>query len=352
MKLKLDAKTVAALTLPNGKDEEFFWDTELENFGVRLRRFARGVLRNYVAQYRVGQRSRRVTIGSADMLVLGQAREAARKLLAKVALGHDPQAERETKRQAQARTFKAVVADYLDAKQPQLRPASFRVSKLYLTGPYFRPLHPMAVSAVTRTDVAAAVRAITRSHSSNTAGAARRALSAFFAWAIADGLLGDGANPVDGSHRPADPEPRDHVLTAAELVNVWRACGDDDYGRIVRLLILFGARRQEVGGMRWSEIDLDAGTWRLPKERSKNGREHVIALPPEALAILSSTPRRADDHLFGFRDAGFTPRLRQGSRRSTGVSQACARGGCTTFAAASPPAWLTWASSPTSSRRA
>ena len=231
MKIKLDAKTVAGLALVDGQNETFFWDTELEGFGLRLRgRRRRGPLRKYVAQYRFAQRSRRVTIGSADKLTLGQAREAARKVLAKVALGHDPQAEREAKRQAQARTFKAVVADYLDAKQPQLRPASFRVSKLYLSGPYFRSLHPMAISAVTRTDVAACVRTISRNHSTNTAAAARRALSAFFAWAISDGLLGDGANPVDGSHRPADPEPRDHVLTDVELVNVWRACGDDDYG--------------------------------------------------------------------------------------------------------------------------
>ncbi len=306
MKIKLDAKTVATLTLPDGKDDEIFWDAELENFGVRLRRRRGGFFRKYVAQYRVAGRNRRVTIGSADMLVFGQAREAARKVLAKVALGHDPQAEREAKRQAQARTFKSVVADYLDAKQPELRPASLRVNKLYLTGPYFRPLHPAAINAITRTDVAGCVRAISRSHSTNTAAAARRALSAFFAWVIADGLLGDGANPVNGSHRPADPEPRDHVLTDAELVKVWRASRDDDFGRIVRLLILLGARRQEVGGMRWDEIDFDAGTWRLPKERSKNGREHVIALPQEALAILSSTPRRADDHLFGFRAAGFT----------------------------------------------
>ena len=71
-------------------------------------------------------------------------------------------AEREAKRQEQARTFKAVVADYLQAKQPELRPASFRVSKLYLKGPYFRSLHPMAINTVTRTDVAAAIRTIAR----------------------------------------------------------------------------------------------------------------------------------------------------------------------------------------------
>ena len=55
----------------------------------------------------------------------------------------------------------------------------------------------MAIGAVTRADVASSVRTVTRKHSSNTAAAARRALSGFFSWAIADGLLGNNANPVD-----------------------------------------------------------------------------------------------------------------------------------------------------------
>ena len=63
---------------------------------------------------------------------------------------------------------------------------------------------------------------------------------------------------------PDDPASRDHTPTEAELVAIWNACGDDDFGRIVRLLILLGNRRQEVGGMRWSELDLAAGTWTLP----------------------------------------------------------------------------------------
>ena len=115
MNVKLDAKTVAGLVLADGQNEAFFWDAELGGFGLRLRRRCGAPFRKYVAQYRVAQRSRRVTIGGADKLTPTQAREAARKILAKVALGHDPQAEREAKRQAQARTFKAVVADYLQA---------------------------------------------------------------------------------------------------------------------------------------------------------------------------------------------------------------------------------------------
>jgi integrase len=231
-----------------------------------------------------------------------QARDAARKLLARVELGGDPQAEKETRRRQVARTVGALAAAYLDAKQPVLRPESHRVTKLYLVGgPYFRALHPLAVTAVTRSDVAAAIRSIVRNHSTATAVAARRALSAFFAWCAAEGELGDGANPVDGSHRPDDPTPRDRVLTDAELVAVWNGSGDDDFGRATRLLILLGSRRSEVGGMRWSEVDLDTGIWTLPAERSKNHRSHAIALPPPGLAIIESVPRTSRDHLFGDR---------------------------------------------------
>jgi integrase len=308
VKLKLDAKTTAGLTLSKGRDEEICWDAELEGFGYRLRRRSDGGLyRTWVTQYRANGRTRRITVGAAERLTPVEARQAARKILARVELGEDPQAEKEAKRQQAARTVRSVVASYLEAKQGELRPESFRVSKLYLMGPYFRVLHPLAVDAVTRADVATCIRAIVRKHSVPTAAAARRALSAFFAWSIADGLLGNGANPVDGSHRPADPTPRDRVLADVELVAIWNACGEDDTGRIVRLLILLGSRRQEVGGMRWSELDLGADTWTLPAERSKNGRSHTLALPPAALAIIQAVPRTDRDHLFGDRaGAGFT----------------------------------------------
>jgi integrase len=310
MKLRLDAKTIAALALPKGRADEICWDAELEGFGLRLRRRAGGgTLRNWVTQYRANGHTRRITIGSADKISPAQARDAARKLLARVELGHDPQAEKEAKRQRAARTFKAVVEDYLAVKQSELRPASLRVTKLYLTGPYFRPLHRLAVDAITRADVASCVRTIMRKHSTSTAAAARRALSGFFAWAIADGLLGSGANPVDGSHRPADPKPRDRVLSNAELVAIWNAVDvDDDYGLIIRLLILLGARASEIGGMRRrGELDLDASTWTLPAERSKNHRAHTITLPPAALAIIEELPQTDRDHLFGSRaEGGFT----------------------------------------------
>ena len=198
LEVKLDAKTIASLTLPAGKLDEIFWDGELPGFGYRLRRLGDRVEDSYVVQYRSGGRTRRPTLSAA--LLPHEARLAARKLLAGVTLGADPQGEREAKRRMEAQTFHAIAALSLDARASELRPASFRVAKLYLTGSYFRPLHPVAINEIGHADVAACIRRIENAHSACTAGAARRAVSAFFAWAIAEGLRAP-PNPVIGTRR-------------------------------------------------------------------------------------------------------------------------------------------------------
>jgi integrase len=304
MKLRLDTRTVTALALSPGQRELFAWDTELPGFGLRLQ----GSKRTYVAQYRSNGHTRRPTIGPVDRLTTTQAREAARKLLAKVSLGHDPQGEKAAQRLRAALTFVKVAEAYIAAKQDEWRPASLRAYKRYLlAGAYFRPLHAMALDEIKHPDVAARLSAITRGHGAHTASAARRAIAAMFKWAMEEGWC--GSNPVIGTRRPAEAPARDRVLSDAELVAIWRACDgcDDDFSRIVRLLILLGSRRQEVGGMRWSELDLDAGTWILPAARSKNHRAHTVALPPTALAIIRAWLRLDRDCLFGDRsERGFT----------------------------------------------
>jgi integrase len=296
MKLKLDNKIIKALTLAKGRAEDFAWDTELENFGLRLRRGADGVRRTWVVQYRTHGRTRRHTLGSTDRLSLAQARAAARKALASVSLGADPQAEREAKRTAATRTFAAAVESYLAAKA-HLRPGSLRINRLYLKGPYFGPLKNVPLADITRADFAARLTAIGNERGPRTAIAARRLASALCAWAVQEGWL--ESNPIVGTRKPAAPPARDRVLSDLELAAIWRACGDDDFGRVARLLILTGARRQEIGGMCWSEIDLPAGTWTLPASRSKNHRAHTIPLPEAAHSILGEVPQNGREQLFG-----------------------------------------------------
>jgi integrase len=83
------------------------------------------------------------------------------------------------------------------------------------------------------------------------------------------------------------------VLTDRELAAIWNAC-DDSSGRIVRLMILTACRRQEIGGLKWSEIDTDRGSVTIDAARTKNHRSLTLTLPPAALAILASVPRRGE----------------------------------------------------------
>src|SRR6516164_1003322 len=281
--MKLDAKSVGALKL-DGKKDAIAFDDNMPGFGYRLRLGGGGkVLRSWVVQYRRGGATRRLLLGSAAVLGAEAARAAAKKALAKVALGEDPQAERIDRRGKDKLSLRSVVDEYA-TKERDVRPRTFRELKRYLTGGFFKPLHAIPVDTVTRRDVAARLVAITREHGSIVAARARAALSTFFVWAMQMGMVEN--NPIIGTIQPKDGKPRERTLSDDELAAIWRACPNNDYGRIVRLLILLGARRAEVGGMRWSEVSFERGTWTLPSGRSKNGGTDTVPLLPSGLEII------------------------------------------------------------------
>jgi hypothetical protein len=209
--MKLTQKAVAALTLPVGKTDHFEWDDELPGFGFRLRLAAGSKInRTWTVQYRHAGSTRRLLLGSAAALGAEAARAAAKKLLAKVALGEDPQADRRDRRSKDARTLKATVADYLAMKQRELRARSYTEQTRYLTGPYFWPLHSLALDQITRKDVAARLNRISLENSPIVAARARAKISALFSWALAHGLC--EANPVVGTLAPKGSTARARVV--------------------------------------------------------------------------------------------------------------------------------------------
>jgi len=239
--MKLDQKSAAAQELESGKTEQFFWDDELKGFGLRLRNEGGRLHRTWVVQYRTKGRQRRQTIARFEKLRAKQARDAATVVFAKVALGEDPQAVKEAERASAARALRIVVTDYLAMKESTLRPASYRVTRIYLTGRYFRPLHSRGVAEIGRADIVPCLNRITRDSGRVTASRARAALSAFFTWAMKQGYV--DSNPVIATEDPGPAQERERVLSDSELVAVWKACPDNDFGKIVRLLILTGWRR-------------------------------------------------------------------------------------------------------------
>src|SRR5262249_54414851 len=232
----------------------------------------------------------------------------AKERLPKAPGGQDPPGERAPRRDADKNTLRKAVDEFLAVKQRELRPRSFVETKRYLVGnQYFKPLHTMPLDTITRRDVAPCILRIARESGNPAATQARAKLSGFFAWAMTMGMV--EANPVVGTHEPAHNKPRERVLSDVELAAVWRACGDDEFGKIVKLMILTGGcRRQEIGGMKWSEFSTDGTAWTLPAVRAKNHRACTWPVLPAMRAIIDTVPRIVGrDQLFGERaDRGFT----------------------------------------------
>jgi integrase len=298
--VELTKSSLASLSLPDGRDELFVWDDDMPGLGVRLRK---GGSRTWVAQYRVGGRQRRESLGDVRKVTIEDARKIARNRFAQVELGLDPGADRAARARAEL-TLAKVVDAYVSAREDVWRPSSRGPIKYYL-GVLWKPLHERPIETIKRADVAARLHVLTKENGRTAAARARANLSALYNWAAKEGFC--ESNPVAATNDPAAGiQPRDRVLSDSEVAAIWHACREDDFGRIVKLLILTGCRCAEIGKLPWKEVDLAAGTITISGSRTKNHRALELPLPPIALDILRATkPPEGRDYVFGRDGKGF-----------------------------------------------
>jgi integrase len=294
---------IRRLKLGVGEKDRILWDPEMPGFGVRIR----STKTVYIVQYRFQKASQRESLGDVRKLKVEDARKVARQFFAKIELGVDPREEKRKADQASeaARlTLKAVSELYLKARESRMRPSTYKAAKDYFEVKW-APLHRKPVGAIDRKAVSEQIRRITSDHGATSAARARGNLSAMFAWAMREGMV--EANPVVGTNNPIEGRPgRDRVLTDEEIRIIWQHCRDDDFGRIVRLLFLTACRRDEIGWLRWPEVDLQGSRLLLPAERTKPGRALELHLVPSARTILTQATKRVDrEIMFGQSDGGF-----------------------------------------------
>jgi integrase len=289
-------RDVDQLKAPADRVDAYFFDDDCQGLSVR---FQAGKS-SWVVHYRAGEVRRRVTLGSLKGLRLKDAREKATRIVQEARDGKDVLAERRKTRAKAADSLRRLIDLYLAryAKTRQ-RPRTYLETERMLLKAC-APLHDRAVEIIGRRDVADLLATIANERGGVTANRARAQLRAVFSWAMRGGLA--EANPVIGTEPPAQERSRERVLSEGELAEVWRAAeGMGEFGIIVRLLLLTGQRRDEVAGMRWSELDLaHKALWSLPGERTKNHRSHEVPLSTQALKLLAARLRRSGrDLLFG-----------------------------------------------------
>jgi integrase len=283
---------------------EVVWDTEVKGFGIR-RHTTEGVY--YLVRYRFNgeQTFKRIgrhgAVGPNGMsLIPDSARNEAKRLLGLVASDTDPK----TREMRPAETFGVEVERYLAKRKETMKPRAYEEIERHLMK-HVKPMHRARLAEIDRRALAVRLAEMEIEKGPAARNRVRSSLSAFFTWAVKEGLL--DANPVTGTAKADEGGARERVLTQAELAEVWAALTQDHFGDIVRLLILTGQRRDEIGALGWSEVDLARDLIALPPERTKNKRLHELPLSPQARVILERQLRRnSRDLIFGLGVGGFS----------------------------------------------
>lgn len=264
------------------------WDSTVVGMGVRNQ----GGRPTYFVTTRLNGRDVFMTIGKhGSPWTVELARKEARRLLALVAQGINPNKE---KRETQDRPiFAATSKIFLSEHGVKLKPRTLeeyeRLFKLHLT-PFFGK---MDLDAITNADAS-------KFHSSmaakpRAANFALAVLSKFMSWCEQTGRRKQGTNPCVGIKKYRERKV-ERYLSADELSAVGEAIQKAELAKTetvwglaaLRLYILTGARRDEILTLKWSYVDYDREALRLPD--SKTG-EKIIKLGSLAIEVLKAIPR-------------------------------------------------------------
>jgi integrase len=255
--------------------------------GLALR-LSYGGNRSWVYFYRISGRLRRMTLGTYPGLSLADAREAWRNARNDAQSGREPTRPRDPTDIDS--TFERALENWLkrDQSANRTKDAIKRLIDKDAT-PAWRHRH---IADIGRSDVLDVIDKVVDRGAPITARRLHAHLHRFFTWHTGRGKI--SLNPMAHMPKPGAETRRDRVLSDRELVAVWKAAGELGwpFGDAIRLLILTGARREEIGGLNWAEIDSD--TIKLAGERTKNGEPHTIPLALPATTVLQHVPRIAN----------------------------------------------------------
>ena len=259
-----------------------------DGFGLYLV-LAKAGGKSWVLRIQKDGRRRDFGLGSAIKVPLKLARERAQELRELVERGIDPVAERA--KAAGIPTF-AVSAKTVHAENE----SNWKNAKH--AAQWINTLETYAYPAFGNRSVAdidaAAVRdclAAIWLEKPETARRLRQRINTVIDWAVGKGYRETGlALPVIDKALPKQRAKVKHhaALPYAELPAFMRKLRESEsMGRLaLEAVILTAARSGEVRMMTWGELDLAAATWTVPAERMKAGREHVVPLSPEAVALF------------------------------------------------------------------
>lgn len=288
---------------------------DLREPGLRFRAGERSAKWSLMVRLHTGERSR-IGLGSWPGLSINEARAAAREARRKVEEGRNPNEERRNvarEAQIRARSRKTLI-QMLDQYEREVLDHHRRgdQTRRALDGKegLLRSLQARSVKSITRDEIQDLLKRRAR-RSPISANRQLAYAKAFFNWCISEGTI--ETNPASSLRRPVPERTRDRYHSLNELRDIWAAAGDLGYpfGPLYRLLIVLPMRRDEIAGLRASELTLegDEQVWILPSERTKRANALRVPLLPLARSIIKSAIADEDrpaDSAYVFTTTGST----------------------------------------------
>jgi integrase len=261
--------------------------------------------KSWVLRTMVGTNRKDIGLGGYPEVLLAPAIERARQVKDTIRNGVDPVAERKAKQTAIVWTFKTCALAYIEAFKPSWKNTKHgqqweNTLETYVY-PHFGEKH---IKDVDTEDVMKAISS-EWSTKNETMVRVRNRIELVLSWAAAQGYRPKGFNPAQwrGHLDQVLPKPsKVNKRTSFEAMPIdsmyqfiqQLADVQGTSARCLEFTILTACRSGESRGALWSEIDLDAGTWSIPKERMKAGRPHRIPLSDAAIKLLIALPRFQD----------------------------------------------------------
>jgi integrase len=285
--LTLTARKVDSIRPTPGKRTEYF-DRGVPGLALRV---TENGAKSWTVLYRHRARLRRLTLGSASVLSLADARERARDELYAAGKGADPAA---TKRQARtAQTIADLATDYIEIYAKK-RKRSWKEDDRILRAEVLPRWKHRAIADIKRRDVRTLVEAIAARGAGIMANRTTALLSKLFRFALDREYI--DASPAAHITRPTPETKRDRVLTDDEIRSVWQSFDvlDAPMAAFYKLRLLTAQRGGEVGSMRWQDLDLAGGWWTIPAGFSKNKLAHRVPLAASVVKLIQTLKPEPD----------------------------------------------------------
>lgn len=238
---------------------------------------------------RMGGRPTRLKIGRFPEVTVEQARKEVAKLTGEIARGKDPAEDR---RKARGETtVSELFTLYLEGHAKHHKRTWKEDQAQY--DRYLSPWKGRRLSQVRKADVAGLHAKIGKGNGPYAANRLLALLSVMFNYAASLGY--EGANPAKGVKKFKE-QSRDRFLRADELRAFFESLADetdDTWRDFFVLALLTGARRANMECMKWADIELTRGLWRISEAESKNKEPLLCVLAPAAVEILQ---RRQTDN--------------------------------------------------------